>query len=112
MGAGADFYELAKRYSDGFNAAMGGKIGFLEKGKNRKEIDSVLFDLKAGEISPVIKTPSGFHIFRVESVRPPHQPELSEIQNEIQNRILNDKGSTRYKDWIARLRADSYISLK
>ena len=112
LGAGADFYDLAKRFSDGFNAQMGGRIGLLEKGKNRKEIDSVLFDLKAGEISPIIKTPSGFHIFLIESVRPPHQPSLDEAQNDIQDRILNEKGASRYSDWIAKLRADSYISVK
>ena len=109
---GADFYDLARRYSDGFNASMGGRIGLLEKGKNRKEIDGVLFDLKAGQLSPVIKTPNGFHLFLVESTRPAHQADLSEVQNEVQNRILQEKGSVRYNDWIAKLRADSYISVK
>jgi len=112
LGTGADFYDLAKRFSDGFNAQMGGRIGLLEKGKNRKEIDNVLFDLKAGEVSPIIKTPSGFHIFLIESVRPSRQPDLAEAQNEIQNRILNEKGAFRYNEWIAKLRADSYISVK
>lgn len=112
LGTGADFYDLAKRFSDGFNAQMGGRIGLLEKGKNRKEIDSVLFDLKAGQISPIIKTPSGFHIFLIESVRPSHQPSLDEAQNEIQNRILNEKGASRYNEWIAKLRADSYVVIK
>ena len=109
---GADFYDLARRYSDGFNPSMGGRIGFLEKGKNRKEIDSVLFDLKAGQVSPVIRTPSGFHLFLIESVRPARQSDLSEAQGEIQDRLLSEKGSVRYTDWIAKLRADSYISVK
>ena len=112
LGAGADFYDLAKRFSDGFNAQMGGRIGLLEKGKNRKEIDSVMFDLKAGQISPIIKTASGFHIFLIESVQPPHQPSLDEAQNDIQDRILNEKGASRYGEWIAKLRSDSYISVK
>jgi len=112
LGEGADFYDLAKRFSDGFNAQMGGRIGLLEKGKNRKEIDSVLFDLKAGQVSPVIKTPNGFHIFLVESVRPSRQADLSEAQSEIQSRLLSEKGSVRYAEWIAKLRSDSYISVK
>jgi parvulin-like peptidyl-prolyl isomerase len=112
LGQGADFYDLARRFSDGFNPTMGGRIGMLEKGKNRKEIDSVLFDLRAGQISPVIKTPSGFHIFLIESARPSRQAELSEVQDEIENRLLQEKGSVRYSNWIAKLRADSYISVK
>ena len=112
LGAGADFYDLARRYSDGFNPSMGGRIGLLVKGKNRKEIDNVLFDLKAGQVSPVIRTPSGFHLFLIESVRPARQADLSEAQSAIQDRLLSEKGSVRYTDWIAKLRADAYISVK
>ncbi|MBI3322519.1 MAG: peptidylprolyl isomerase [Candidatus Omnitrophica bacterium] len=110
--AGADFYELAKKNSDGFNAQMGGRMGVLEKGKSRKEIDEVLFKLKAGEISPVIKTAAGFHLFLVESVRPPRQAELAEVQADILYMLRNRKASVRYKEWMKRLRADSYIALK
>ncbi len=112
LGQGEDFHELAKKYSDGFNAAMGGRIGLLEKGKSRKEIDAVLFDLKAGNVSPVIRTPNGFHIFLIESMRPSRQASLSEVQNDIQDRIFQEKAASRYTDWIAKLRADSYISVK
>ncbi|MBI3322930.1 MAG: peptidylprolyl isomerase [Candidatus Omnitrophica bacterium] len=110
--AGADFYELAKRYSDGFNAQMGGRMGPLERGKSRKEIDDVLFKLKAGEISPVIKTAAGFHIFLVESERPPRQAQLPEVQADILYKLRTDRGTVRYKEWIRRLRADSYIALQ
>ncbi len=109
---GGDFYELAQRYSDGFNAQMGGRMGILEKGKSRKEIDEVLFKLKAGDISPVIKTAAGFHLFLVESVRPSRQAELAEVQADILYRLQTEKAGVRYKDWMKRLRADSYIALK
>ena len=109
---GADFNEMARRRSDGFNAQMGGQLGFLEKGKGRKEIEEVLFTLKPGEISPVIPTPAGFHIFRVEAIRPPHQASLEEVQEEVKYKIYGQKGEVRYREWIAKLRADSYISVK
>ncbi len=109
---GADFYDLARRYSDGFNAQMGGRIGFLEKGQGRKEIDDALFRLKAGELSPVIRTPAGFHLFLVEATRPARQSELSEVQEEIKYRLLDQKATARYKEWIAKLREDSYISIQ
>lgn len=109
---GADFYELAKRYSDGFNAQMGGRMGILEKGKSRKEIDEVLFKLKTGEISPVVKTAAGFHLFLVESVRPSRQAELAEVQADILYMLRTQKASVRYQEWMKRLRADSYIALK
>ncbi len=108
---GADFYELAKRYSDGPNAAMGGRIGFLDQGKGRKEIDGVLFKLKAGEVSPVIQTPIGFHVFRIESIRSSRQAQLEEAKNQIQDRLFQQKSTARYKEWIAKLKMDAYISV-
>ncbi len=109
---GTDFYDLAVRYSDGPNAKMGGRFGLLEKGKSRKEIDQVLFSLKEGEISPVVQTPAGFHLFRVESIRPERQASLQEVQDEIHLRLLQEKASVKYRDWINKLRADAYISVK
>lgn len=109
---GADFYDIARRYSDGPNAKMGGRIGFLEKGKSLKEIDKVLFTLKEGDISPVIKTPSGFNIFRVEAIRPPHQAALEEVKDGIQDKLMQEKGTARYKEWIAKLKENAYISIK
>lgn len=109
---GADFYETARKVSEGFNASMGGRIGRIQKGKSRKEVDDALFKLKAGEISPVIKTPGGFHIFKIESKESSRQASLSEVQNDIQDRLLQEKGSARYNNWISKLRSNSYISVK
>lgn len=109
---GADFYETAKKNSDGFNAQMGGRMGYLEKGKNLKEIDGILFNLKAGEISPIIKTSAGFHLFLVESVRPAHQATLDEVTVDLKYKLLSQKGAGRYSQWIAKLRAESYITMK
>lgn len=108
---GADFSDLAQRYSDGPNAKMGGRMGFLEKGESLKEIDDVLFALKVGEISPVVKTPTGFYLFRVEAVRPPRQATLEEVQAQIRDRLHQEKGAHRYKEWIAKLKADAYLSI-
>ena len=112
LAAGADFYETARKNSDGFNAQMGGRMGVLEKGKNIQEIDDVLFKLKAGEISPVVKTPAGFHLFLIESVRPSHQATLEEVKGDLRYKLLNQKGAQRYQQWIAKLRSEAYITLK
>lgn len=109
---GEDFYELASRHSDGPNAKMGGRIGFLEKGKGLPEIDEALFKLKTGEISGVIKTQAGFHLFRVESIRPERKLELQEVQDRIRSQLFQEKMTVQYKEWIEKLKADAYISIK
>lgn len=112
ISAGADFYELASRYSDGPNAKMGGRVGFIEKGKTLKEIDQVLFTLKAGEISPVIYTAAGFNLFKVESIRPVRRLTLEEAQGTIQRVLQQEKSADRYKEWMGRLKANAYVSIK
>ncbi|PIQ82176.1 MAG: hypothetical protein COV76_05005 [Candidatus Omnitrophica bacterium CG11_big_fil_rev_8_21_14_0_20_64_10] len=109
---GEDFAELARRFSDGPSAPQGGRAGLVEKGKVVPEIEEVLFSLQAGEISPVIKTETGYHIFRADSIRPSRQAPLEEVQGIIRNRLYREKTAQRLQSWIQELKADAYISIK
>lgn len=110
--AGEDFHELARRYSDGLNPETGGRIGWIEKGRGRPEIEQALFGLKPGEFSEVIETPVGLHIFLVESARPGEQMKLEQVQGAIRAKLLNEKAGAKYEAWIARLKSESYITVK
>ncbi len=65
--AGADFAQLAKKYSDDkSNAAEGGKLGTFGRGIMVPEFEKAAFALRPGQLSDVIRTPFGFHIIKVE----------------------------------------------
>ena len=64
LNSGKDFAELAKEKSIGPNAAKGGDLGVIHKGDLLPELDNVIRDLKPGEISDVVKSELGFHIFK------------------------------------------------
>ncbi len=66
---GADFAEMAKKYSQDTTAASGGDLGWFGKGKMVKEFEDVAFSLGVGEISNLVKTTYGYHIIKVEEVR-------------------------------------------
>lgn len=67
---GAAFEEVSKKYSKAPNAARGGDIGFVGRGQLPKIFEDVIFSLKPGEFSSVIKTETNFfHIFKVDEVR-------------------------------------------
>ena len=63
---GADFAELAKKYSeDPGSASRGGDLGFVSRGDFVKEFEEVAFSLKEGEYSDIVQTQFGFHIIQL-----------------------------------------------
>jgi peptidyl-prolyl cis-trans isomerase SurA len=63
---GADFSELAKRYSDdSASAVVGGNLGKIKKGQTVKEFEDAVFLSKPGEISDITETQFGYHIIKV-----------------------------------------------
>ncbi|MBV6422795.1 MAG: Chaperone SurA [Steroidobacteraceae bacterium] len=74
--AGEDFASLAVAYSNSQTALEGGSLGW----RKGTELPTVLADavvqLKAGEVSNVIRTPSGFHLVRVNEIRSSDGPAM------------------------------------
>jgi len=63
---GADFAEMAKKYSNCPSAEKGGDIGFFQrKGSIVEEFAVVAFAMEVGEISEPVKTQFGYHIIMV-----------------------------------------------
>ena len=63
---GADFADMARRYSRGPGAAEGGDLGFFKRGELVKPLEDVAFRLHGGAVSDPIRSPAGFHVLKVE----------------------------------------------
>src|ERR1019366_6425719 len=57
--AGANFGDLAKKFSEDSTAQAGGELGWLVHGQTVPEFDSMAFSLKPGEVSGLVKTVYG-----------------------------------------------------
>lgn len=69
---GADFEEMAKRESmDPGTKNVGGDLGWNRRGSGLvPQFEAVMFSLRPGELSPIVKTSFGYHIIRVDRVQP------------------------------------------
>lgn len=69
---GADFAELAKRYSmDPGTKNLGGDLGWNRRGSGLvPRFEAMMFALPPGQLSPVFRTSFGYHILRVDRVQP------------------------------------------
>jgi len=85
---GQEFDLLATEISIASSASKGGDIGFISKGTLMTEIEEQLFILNPGEISEIIPTENGFHIFKVLEKNPSGYLELAEVQIEIESQLL------------------------
>ena len=59
---GANFAQLAKKYSDGPNAQDGAVIGLIERGNLGGTLEETAFGLEVNGIAGPIETPFGYHI--------------------------------------------------
>jgi parvulin-like peptidyl-prolyl isomerase len=61
------FRKIAQEESIGIEAAKGGEMGVFELGQLPYEMEKVVFSLKVGELSPVVESTYGYHIFRLDA---------------------------------------------
>jgi peptidyl-prolyl cis-trans isomerase SurA len=98
--SGKDFAELAKTSSEGPGADEGGDLGEIARGQMQAEFDKAAFALKPGEVSDVIETESGFHIFKLEQrVGEAHQP-IAEVKDDIREKLYRENLEERYERWL------------
>jgi len=68
---GIDFGEFAKKYSEDAGSAInGGSLGWFERKRYVQPFDEAAFLLNPGEMSPIVKTPYGYHIIKCDSISP------------------------------------------
>ncbi len=66
---GASFPALARNFSQGASAAVGGDLGWVRRGQLGEEIDAAMQRLQPGQVSRPIRTTSGFHLLALRERR-------------------------------------------
>jgi len=108
---GANFEDIAKKYSDGPSAADGGALGSFERGKLARQIEDVTFSLKAGEVTNVIQTKQGYVILKVVDHQQAGIPPLKDAMPKIQDALYFQKLQPALRAYLTKLREEAYVTV-
>jgi peptidyl-prolyl cis-trans isomerase SurA len=106
---GANFEDIAKKYSDGPSAADGGALGMFKRGQLAKAIEDQTFAMKTGEVTNVIHTKQGYVILKVVDHQTAGIPPIKDILPKIQDALYVQKLQPALRAYLTKLREDAYI---
>lgn len=106
---GANFSEMAKKYSEDVSASSGGDLGFLERGKMIPAFEEAVFKLKPGEVSTVVTTSYGLHIIKLEEFKPGRTKLYREVKDGIDQILFAEKKENAFKSWMEELKKTAFI---
>lgn len=114
---GANFSDLAKRYSeDAETAPVGGYLGVLTLEQLDQSLLSTIKPMKRGEVSEPTQvkfgTNYGYHIVYLKERIPEHTMNLNDDWKRIEQLAANFKRNKEYQKWIDELKKDIYWEIR
>ena len=106
---GADFSELARKYSNDSRKGKGGDWGWQRRSDLRKEFSDVIFSLEKGQRSEPLVMPEGAFIFFVEDRKHAGTIPLDEARPEIEKALVQQGSRQATERWLEKLRRNAYV---
>jgi len=107
---GESFEKVAMKKSLGPEKVQGGDLGYFSQGEKPTEFDCV-FNMEVGAISEVIKSPYGYHIFKLEEKTEPRQIPFEEAKLGILQELGQKKGEEKYEKWFKDLKGKAKVKV-
>src|SRR3990172_2658897 len=107
---GENFEKLAREKSLGPERVEGGDLGYFSKGERPAEFDEI-FSMEVGAISEVIRSPYGYHIFRLEEKIEPRQISFEEAKGSILEELRQRRGEEEYQRWLKGLKGKARVKI-
>jgi peptidyl-prolyl cis-trans isomerase SurA len=112
VNAGKPFESVAKEFSDDPSGEKGGDLGFVRKEDLIPEFKGAVNFLVPGAHTQLVQSPYGLHIFKLIEVKEGGTIPFDTVKAGIRDKLVQEQGQQRYKDYIQKLRKASYIEVK
>jgi len=105
--AGADFAELAKKYSEDTDSAKnGGDLDYFGRGRMVPEFDQAVFAMEPGQISDLVKTQYGYHIIKLVDKKAATTRSLADVRQQIIDQLSFERAQGQAADLAQKLEKD------
>lgn len=109
---GAEFDRMAQMYSeDETTQEAGGDWGWIERNTLNEDLTRIAFNLKAGEISPVVELQGTYYILQVEARKNAQIKPISEVREQIERDLVQQERQKSQDRWLNSLRQKAYIKI-
>jgi len=106
------FAKLATENSDSPSKANGGLIGPFSRSDMSPQLQQLVDKMKPGDITQPIRTPKGYQIFQLESVKPEALQPFDSVRDVISEKVAGARTQAEMKKFLARLRTQAIIEWK
>jgi peptidyl-prolyl cis-trans isomerase SurA len=110
--AGEDFTKLVSEASESSTKSNGGLVGPVNFEDLTPGLKDALDALQAGGITPAIRGPRGYQIFKLESRSTPEQRSFDSVKAEIERAIRDERLDPETEKMLVRLRQQAVIEWK
>ena len=97
LAKGEDFAALAVKFSsDSGSSSRGGDLGLAAKGTYVEAFEKALFALQPGATSTPVKTEFGYHIIRLDEIRPGAERSFDQVRTELREELRKQKSQDQF----------------
>ncbi len=104
-----NFETFAEKYSLGPEKVKGGDLGWVNISSYPPFEEAA--KSSAGQVTGIIKSENGFHIFKVLEKKGPSVKTLAEVENKIKTKLLNEQKNVFLNSWVQEKVKESKIKI-
>ncbi len=107
--SGANFGDMARKYSQDDMSRRGGDWGWIERQDIRTELSSIAFDLRPGDYSQPTEIEGTIFILYSENKREEMIQPVSEVRDIIEDVLVGEIARETQEQWLQDIRKESYV---
>jgi len=108
---GANFEELAKRYSIHASREKGGDIATVKFGSLDSAIKETISKLRPGEVSGATKTQSKYYIVKLEEKKEAPEEGFEEVKKRVEKKLRKEREKERSNEYLKYLRSKASLKI-